>query len=115
MNCPHCGNSDVRHSLSWHWSDWFHRALGQNAYRCRKCQLRFFLPRARRTIANLNEKSERNEKSSKRLEFLRRKRLIRRLITIAVFVVMFSVFGLFLLHISKDHPASTQNSDSSDQ
>jgi hypothetical protein len=100
MNCPQCGKSDIRHSHSSHWSDLLHRVFGGDAFRCRQCQARFFVRRVAPDIKCSKEQSKRG-----RSEFMRRKRLVRRLVTIAVFVAMFSLFGLFLLHITKDHPA----------
>jgi len=101
MNCPHCGSSEIRYSYSSQWSDTIHRVLGRDAYRCRKCQVRFFQRRVKAASGNLNERGEKGEQHS---EFMRRKRLTRRLLTVAVLVLMFSVFGLFLLRITKDHP-----------
>ena len=117
MTCPHCGSSDVRHSHSLHWSDGWHRALGREAYRCRKCRLRFFLPRMSQIFAHATGQSVRSRKATKRLDLRGRKRLIRRLIAITVFVLMFSLFGLFLHRITEDRtPASSsQGTDSSDQ
>jgi len=116
MTCPYCGNSDIRRSESSHWSDGLHRAFGRDAYRCRKCRQRFFLPRSAQITTHATRKSDRSGKAGKRLDFRRRKRLIRRLITIAVFVVMFGMFVLFLRHITEDHtPASNPPEDSSDQ
>jgi ribosomal protein L37AE/L43A len=117
MTCPHCGNSDIRRSHSSQWSDVLHRAFGRDAYRCRKCRLRFYSPRYAQITTHATKKSDRSGKAAKRLDFRRRKRLIRRLITIAVFVVMFAMFGLFLRHIMEDHPPAnnSQGADSSNQ
>jgi hypothetical protein len=112
MTCPHCGNSDIRRSQSSHWSDGLHRALGRNAYRCRKCRQRFFLPSFKQIATHTRKQSERSRKAARRLDFRKRKRLIRRLITIAVFIVMFSLFGLFLQHLTVDHPPAQHADDS---
>ena len=117
MTCPRCGNSDIRHSQTSRWSDVLYRALGRDAYRCRKCRRRFFLPGDLPIATHIKGQFEHSHKTSKRLEFIRRKLLVRRLIAIAVFVLMFSVFGLFLLQMTKDHSAAnnSQGMDSSDQ
>jgi len=117
MTCPHCGNSDIRRSQSSHWSDAMRHALGRQAYRCRHCRLRFYLPRFAPAATDTKAESAEGRKTAKRPDFRKRKRLIRRLITIAVFVVMFSMFGLFLRHITEDRiPANNpQGADSSDQ
>ena len=117
MTCPQCGNSDIRHSHSSHWSDGLYSALGREAYRCRKCRRRFFLPRVTEIAGHIKGQSNRGNKDAKHLNFRKRKRLVRRLITIAVFVVMFSLFGLFLRRLTEDHqaPSSSQDAGSSDQ
>ncbi len=117
MTCPHCGNSDVRRSHSSQRGDVLHRAFGRDAYRCRKCRLRFFLPRYAQIATHAKKKSNRSGKAAKLLDFRQRKRLTRRLIAIAVFVVMFAMFGLFLQHIMEDHPPAnnSQGADSSNQ
>jgi len=115
MICPKCGNSDIRRSHSFDWGDWLHRALGREAYRCRKCRLRFFRLRSTQIAGHSKKTPSFSSKGEKRLDFRRRKRLIRRIITVAVFVVMFSMFGLFLIHVSVDHPPPVQDAGPSDQ
>ncbi len=109
MNCPACGKSDIRRSHSSDWRDNFERLLGRQAYRCRKCRQRFYYPA-------VGELARRNsglaqKKGVKVRDFRRRKRVMRRIIAVAVFVVMFSLFGLFLRHISQDHPPQSNAQD----
>jgi len=112
MSCPRCANPDIRRSRSSHWSDAWHRAWGRDAYRCRKCRLRFFQTCLAQTADQIKGQTDRSRKAGKRLDFRRRKRLIRRLIAITVFIVMFSMFGLFLRHISQDNPPPSSTQDS---
>jgi hypothetical protein len=102
MNCPSCGNSDVRRSRSLSRRDGFQRVLGRQAYRCRTCRQRFYcsaFEEPRRSLGIFQKK-----RGVRVVDFRRRKRMMRRVVTVVVFVVMFSLFGLFLRHISQDHP-----------
>jgi flagellar basal body-associated protein FliL len=70
--------------------------------------LRFFLPRSAQVSRAAKKLSGRSRKGETHLAFRKRKRLVRNIITVAIFVVMFSMFGLFLMHVSEDHPPQPQ-------
>jgi len=99
MNCPGCGSSEVRASRRTRWSDFLHRARGQDAYRCRNCRLRFFASgSAGQSAENVIPASERHR--SKPLPSSRmRRRFKRRLVVIAIFAVAFLLFLLFLRYL----------------
>jgi hypothetical protein len=111
MDCPSCGKSDIRRSHSSNWRDSVQRVLGRQAYRCRKCRRRFYYPAVGEPTAHNTARAQQKRPGGKVKDFRKRKRLLRRIIAVAVFVAMFSLFGLFLHHISVDHPPQSNAQD----
>jgi hypothetical protein len=111
MTCPGCGKSDIRRSRSSSWNDGLQHVLGRQAYRCRGCRRRFYSSAFAQPSLHSPGASQRKHSGVKVVDFRRRKRIVRRIITVAVFVVMFSLFGLFLHHVSQDHPPQSIDQD----
>ncbi len=103
MTCPQCTSSDIRRSHGSGWGGVLQNVRGRQAFRCRKCRHRFFaLPSTQ--LAG-NDSGQPGSKIQPDPIGKRRKmrRLFRRIISVAVLVVVFSLFGLFLRYISVDH------------
>jgi type VI protein secretion system component VasF len=83
--------------------------LGRQAYRCRTCRQRFYCSAFEepRRGSGFSQK----KRGVKVVDFRRRNRMMRRVVTVVVFVVMFSLFGLFLRHISQDHLPQSNTQD----
>jgi hypothetical protein len=113
MTCPQCTSSDIRRSSNSSWKDVLPRLRGRHAFRCRKCRHRFFaVPSAPPAAGNPDRRG-----SKIKLDLLskqwKKRRLFRRVITFAVVVAMFSLFGLFLHYIAEDHPPKDNAQDMS--
>jgi hypothetical protein len=87
------------------------RLLGRQPYRCRKCRRRFYYPAVGEPLLHSPASSPQKRGGVKAVDFRRRKRVLRRIIAVAVVVAMFSLFGLFLHHISQDHPPQSNAQD----
>lgn len=84
------------------WSDAFQRIRGQQPYRCRKCRLRFYAP----DLSDLNvspvAQPHSVHRSALHTRARNRRRTVRRLITIAIFTLMFAIFWFYLRYITAD-------------
>jgi multidrug efflux pump subunit AcrB len=108
MTCPKCGSSEIRTSRSARWSDVFQRVRGREAFRCRQCRQRFFA-----SVAFASETeggaSNRSQRSALHLSTRTRKLLVRRLIVISIFAVMFVIFWLFLRYLTTERSPSVDS------
>jgi hypothetical protein len=112
MICPHCSSTNIRHSESARWDDFLRRAGDRQAFRCRVCRHRFFASTTSETLARVSRQSARKRRRHQHIQTRKEKRLVRRIITVAVFLLMFSVFGLLLHYLSVDHAGSGNQPDS---
>ena len=105
MICPKCSSPDVRASQRTQWKDRFHSLLGYQAYRCRKCRLRFHAP----LLSTLTASTVGSVGSTHQIvmgpNMRSRRRLIRRLIMIVIFTVMFAIFWFYLRYLTTDRVA----------
>jgi hypothetical protein len=85
--------------------------LGRQAYRCRTCRQRFYYSAFGGVSRPSPGDSGQKRRGVKVVDFRRRKRMMRRIVTVLVFAAMFSLFGLFLRHISQDHPPQSNAQD----
>jgi transcriptional regulator NrdR family protein len=106
MNCPLCSNSDIRRSHSRYRDDVFQGLLGREAYRCRKCRHRFFMHRSASAAVQVPKNTASKSGGSRPIDTRKREYLVRKLIQVAVVIVMFSLFGLFLSRLAVDHPSA---------
>jgi ribosomal protein L40E len=103
MTCPKCGSTDIRTSKRKGWLDSIRKARGLEPYRCRKCRHRFFLrdfapAPATAGAAQINKPRRPASKMSPR----EKSRLMRRLVTLAVFGLISILFLLFLRYVTTD-------------
>jgi transcriptional regulator NrdR family protein len=113
MTCPQCTGSDVRPSSSSSWKDALQRLRGRQAFRCRTCRHRFFALPSTGLATNDPDRLQRKIKRDTLSKQWKKRRLFRRVITFAVIVTMFSLFGLFLRYIAQDHPPKDNAEDMS--
>ncbi len=106
MMCPSCGSLDIRVSRGTHWSDGFQHIRGRRAYRCRACRVRFYVPEDRAHMVDSQGQPNPSPRIPFRISVRSRKRLVRRLITIAIFTAMFVIFWFYLRYITTDRPPS---------
>ncbi len=88
-------------STETHWCDALQRIRGRQPYRCRKCRYRFYAS----LLAEINGRigpSNSTHRGASLTRARNRRRLVRRLITIAIFTVMFIIFWLYLRYITTD-------------
>jgi hypothetical protein len=102
MICPDCGSSEVRTSRRTRWSDIFQRVRGREAFRCRKCRLRFFASASTQPDPLQAGLPKHAHRPAKLMSYRSKKRLIRRLTVIAIFAVAFMLFWFFLRHITTE-------------
>jgi hypothetical protein len=102
MICPGCSSPDVRASQQNRWSDAFQRLIGCQAYRCRKCRLRFYAPELSEVTVGVTTSPGSIHRSQLVTNPGSRKRLVRRLLAIAVFTVMFIIFWFYLKYLTTD-------------
>lgn len=118
MTCPNCGKSEIRVSHHPHSMDWLHRIAGRVPCRCRKCGHRFFaseisVPReadAGSVESSRVVRTSRNRPVSRFKGPAGRRRLLRRVITVAIFAIMFVIFWLFLRYLTTERPHSAESS-----
>ena len=101
MICPGCGSTEVRKSRRSRWGDLFPRIRGRQAFRCRSCRARFHgaaeaAPAASRSRSGGLFRGHRHGpgRGSKRLR--------RRVLEIAIFLLMLVVFYLFLRYLTRE-------------
>lgn len=111
MTCPQCASSDIRRSSTSGWKDVLPNLRGRQAFRCRKCRHRFFAPPSAQLAAGDQGRLQRKIARSKLSKQSKKRRLFRGVITAAVIVAMFSLFGLFLHYITVDHPPKDNAQD----
>jgi hypothetical protein len=102
MICPGCNSPDVRVSQQVHWSDVFQRLLGCQAYRCRKCRRRFYAPAFSGLTPSTVGQPGSIHTSALIASTRNKRRLIRRLIAIVIFTVMFVIFWFYLRYLTTD-------------
>jgi hypothetical protein len=102
MNCPSCGNSEIRPSQHSYWSDSLQRMIGRAPYRCKKCRLRFYSSEAPPSILLGSNRAVDANRSTHEINKSRRRRLLRSLIAIAIFAVMFLIFLILLNVLTAD-------------
>ena len=106
MTCPICNSPDIRVSQHPHWNDVFQRMVGRQAYRCRKCRNRFYASDSFVPIIGKTGRTNRARGISGHVSTRQRRRLVGRLIVVAIFVVMFALFLLYLRYLTTDRPQS---------
>jgi hypothetical protein len=106
MICPGCSSPDVRTSQQNRWTDVFQRLIGCQAYRCRKCRIRFYAPGSAELAVGATASGKSIPGSQLVSSTRSRKRLIRRLLAIAVFTVMFVIFWFYLRYLTTDRVPS---------
>jgi len=113
MICPECGSSDTRTSRTTRWGDYLQRVRWKKAFRCRRCGARFHASQPSGTDAEYEDSSsKRSQRSAPLMGVRARRRLVRRLVVIAIFLVAFLFFWLFLRFYTTDKGPS-QNSGAS--
>jgi len=106
MICPKCSSSDVRSSQRTEWKDHFRNLLGSQAYRCRKCRLRFHAPAELSTLtASAVGGAGSMHRTVMGPDLRSRRRLLRRLIVFTIFTVMFVIFWFYLRYLTTDRVA----------
>jgi len=109
MICPHCTNANVRRSQSSRWSDFLHSSGDRQAFRCRACRQRFFASPTSATPAYAARQPARKHHRHKSIETRKKRRVLRSMITVGVFLLMFAAFGFLLYYFTLGHaPASNQ-------
>jgi hypothetical protein len=113
MICPTCSSPDVRVSQRTQWNDFFQHLLGCQAYRCRKCRLRFYAPGFAALTASAAGSPSSLHRGHVAPSVRNRRRLIRRLIAVAIFTLMFVIFWFYLRYLTTDRvPADTSEMNS---
>ena len=111
MTCPQCTSSDIRRSRDSSWKDLLPSLLGQQAFRCRKCRHRFYAVASAQLAANDPNQPGRRIQPDPIGKRRKVRRFFRRVIQLAVLVVMFSLFGFFLRYITSDHVPKSDAQD----
>lgn len=102
MNCPECGSDNIRTSRSTRWNDIFQRVRGRDVFRCRKCRLRFYASVSAGAGLKHSGKSDRAHSPQKLISTRKKRRLVKRLIVVSIFVFAFIVFLAFLRYITAE-------------
>lgn len=110
MICPVCSDSDVRASQRSHWKDIFQECLGCQAFRCRKCRVRFYAPKMSHLPPRAAGLSVSTHGSVFGLRGRARKRLIRLLVTFVIFAAMLIIFWFYLRYLTTDKVPSDSSS-----
>ncbi len=109
MNCPECGSADVRISRHAHAMDVVQRLLGRRAFRCRECRLRFY---ALKSEASKLEASRRWSRFHRRPTWREnhegQSHLRRTLGLLAIFVLAFIIFLIFLRYLATERNPSDE-------
>jgi hypothetical protein len=87
------------------------RTGSRQAFRCRECRQRFFASPASETLARFVTQSARKHHHHKHMEAGKKTRMVRRIIMISVYLLMFSAFGLLLHYLSVDHVRPSNEPD----
>ncbi len=101
MTCPSCGNTDIRLSQHSYWGDTFQSIFGRMPYRCRKCRHRFYSS-GTPAVAEGPKGSRKAHLVTREELKSKRRRLLRGLIAIAIFAVMFVIFLMILKYLTTD-------------
>jgi hypothetical protein len=114
MTCPQCGSSEIRVSRSTRWSDVFQRVRGREAFRCRKCRVRFSASVSPESGPKRPVQSKQTHWPTKLMSTRSKNRLVRRLFVILIFAVAFIIFLFFLRYLTTERmPASDSGAVSS--
>ena len=111
MTCPQCSSSDVRRSRESSSKDVLQSLLGRQAFRCRKCRHRYFAFPSRQFAVKNPDGTARKIQSDPIGKQRKMRRVFRRIIQVAVIVVMLSLFGFFLHYITGDHVPKSDAQD----
>jgi hypothetical protein len=109
MTCPECGSSEVRASSSTRWNDFLQRVRGREAFRCRKCRLRFFASPSSDSGSKPTEQSTDIRRPNKLMSTRSKKRLVRRLIAVVIFAAAFALFWFFLRYLTTERMPTTDS------
>lgn len=101
MTCPGCGSSEIRASHSANWSDVLKRVGGREAFRCRKCRLRFFARKFAAPAAK-QESSASSRRAAPLVSTRTKKRLARRMVAVVIFAAALVIFLFFLRYITTE-------------
>jgi hypothetical protein len=104
--CPKCGGHDVRLSSHVNWITRLRWPLGQRAFRCRTCRVRFYASPDPSLTADTGAASHTRRPSrpkGKRGHKRRRRWIVEALI----FAAMLLLFWLFLRYLTREQPAPT--------
>jgi len=84
-------------------TDVFSRFRGREPFRCRNCRRRFFAAPSTVERQKSAVKPARSHRSKRHLSRRTKKRIVRTLIMISVFVVAFILFLIFLRYLMSEH------------
>ena len=101
MICPGCGSTEVRPSRRSRWGDLIPRMHGQQAYRCKKCRIRFQGAAGAAGSRGGFFQWRRRHGSSRGS----RRRALR-LVQAVIFLLMLFVFYLFLRYLTDEKSPS---------
>ena len=110
MNCPKCDSSEIRRSSRIKWSDPFHFVLGQHAFRCRKCRVRFYA--VSKTTPDDAPAAKRMPRKRFHISELRRnlKHIRPWMWEAAIFGFMLLIFLVFLRYLTREPSAGPEGS-----
>ncbi len=107
MKCPKCGSTELRKSRHGKLSDVVQALFGRNAYRCRSCRVRFHTAESLESPGSASR-----DGAGPRRQHHKRKRLSRgfrrRLVEVAVFVLMLIVFLVFLRYLTREQAPAAE-------
>jgi hypothetical protein len=103
MICPACGSTDIRVSKHPHWDDFLQRARGREAFRCRKCRLRFFASPGSEADPVPVHQSTHTHRPKRLISSRTKNRLVKRVVVISIFAVAFILFWFFLRYLTTEH------------
>jgi len=75
-------------------------------FRCRNCHKRFYSSGSAEPGARQADQSKQTHRHPKLMNARSKKRMVRRLIVISIFILAFLVFWLFLRYLTTDRSAS---------
>jgi len=94
-------------------ADAFYRLRGQEPFRCRNCQRRFFAAPTPVEKQRSAKERERSHGSKLHLSTRRRKRFIRLLIVISIFAAAFILFLFFLRYLTTERQPESDSGTAS--
>lgn len=97
---------DVRRSHRTGIAGLWHKAMGEQVYRCKSCQTRFYVPETPSGSATVQERPESSHRRHYRVKRARRRRVLEVVAFIAIFTIFFFVLKYFLLDRETEPAAS---------